>query len=99
MGGVPIGYTKSEFYQLSSSGPTDFVPIDLSGAREVVFKCTAFGGKSDAQLCKEPTAGSDKFTIPVAETAPLVVHSTDDRLFFVAREAAGADLDVWIIRG
>ena len=98
MGGFPIGYTKSEFYQLSSSGPTDFVPIDLSGAREVVFACTAFGGKSDAMLCKEPTAGSDKLTVGVDKPS-LVVHSTDDRLFFVAREAAGADLDVWIIRG
>ena len=37
-GGVPIGYKKSEFYTLTSSGKGDYVPIDLEGALEVVLR-------------------------------------------------------------
>ncbi len=96
MGGFPLGYTKSEFYTITSQGEADFQPIDLTGAREVVF---VNGGAVNGFLTDQPQAASAR--IPINTTFnPLVVHSTDGRLYWVSSfPADAAVLSVWVIRG
>tara|TARA_R110002074_G_scaffold299855_1_gene471288 strand:- start:148 stop:465 length:318 start_codon:yes stop_codon:yes gene_type:complete len=96
-GGVPIGYIKSEFYTLTSTGVTDFQPLDLSGSREVMVIMQA-GSTLNGKITNEPFAGSDGMTILSTMTQPLVFHSTDDRLYWVSADAADAVLLVWVIR-
>lgn len=84
---------KSEFYQVVSSGVADFQPVDLSGAFEVVMKVSAAGSLHDIP------ASTGEAGMPLSPTdPPLVIHSTDDRLYFVSDVAGGATLYVWVIR-
>lgn len=96
MGGLPIGYEKSEFYSITSTSDDDFQPVDLTGAREVVL---INGSAVDGFLTNQPQAGSDR--IPLNTTFdPLVIHSTDGRLYWVSSLAGQtAVLTLWIIRG
>jgi hypothetical protein len=68
----------------------------LTGAREVVF---VNGGANNGFLTDQPQAASAR--IPINTTFdPLVVHSTDGRLYWVsALPADEAILQVWVIRG
>lgn len=96
MGGLPIGYTKSEFYTIISTGDADFQPVDLSGAREVVL---VNGGATNGFLTDQPQAGSARLPLNT-DLQPIVVHSTDGRLYWVsALPADTAVLQVWVIRG
>ena len=96
MGGLPIGYTKSEFYTITSTGDTDFQPVDLSGAREVVL---VNGGAVNGFLTDQPQADSPRLPVNI-DLQPIVVHSTDGRLYWVSGTPAGtAVLQVWVIRG
>lgn len=99
MGGFPLGYTKSEFYVLSSTGADDFVPLDLTGAREVVFQMDPSSTVSG--ILTPDTSGNElaQFLLPQAMTTPLVVHSTDGRLYFSALVGGTAKVNVWVIRG
>ena len=82
---------KSEFYDVVSTSAADYQPLDLSGSIEVVIKVHSAG-----RLTDEPFDGSNG--IPLAPTdPPRVVHSTDDRLFFVS-DAGTATAFVWVIR-
>lgn len=95
-GGIPIGL-RSEFYTVSSNDNGDYQSIDLSGAREVSFMVdTALG--NGGFLTNEPYANSDRFLLSANMNTALVVHSNDDRLFWVAEGAGRAQLYVWVIR-
>lgn len=96
MGGFPLGYTKSEFYEIIDKDGGAYLPIDLSGAIEVVLAIEPTVGVGGS-ICKEPLTGSPRFPITEANS-PYVVHSTDDRLYFIGN-GAGATLCVWVIRG
>lgn len=99
MGGFPLGYTKSEFYVISSTGADDFQPIDLTGAREVVFQIDP-SSTVNGVLTPDTTGNGDQFfLLPQAMTTPLVVHSTDGRLYFSAAVGGSATVCVWVIRG
>lgn len=101
-GGVPIGYKKSEFYTLTSSGKGDYVPIDLEGALEVVLRMDNSEGNITAGwITDSPVNGSPRMLINAELTEqPLVIHSTDGRLFFESRiDDTPATLLVWVIRG
>ncbi len=95
-GGIPIGL-RSEFYIISSNDNTDYQSVDLSGAREVAFMVDTSLGTS-GYLTNEPFANSDRFYLSANMTMPLVVHSNDDRLFWVSEAGARAQLYVWVIR-
>lgn len=96
MGGVPIGYTKSEFYTVTSLNSADYQPIDLTGAIEVVI---ANGSITNGHLTNQPVAGSNRIPLRVTDP-PLVVHSTDGYLFFVSDEAAvSSTISIWVVRG
>lgn len=83
---------KSKFYDIVSTGATDFQPIDLEGAMEVVFTSDA-----DGRITDEPFAGGNEGVSLKPTDPPLVVHSTDDRLYFYS-EAGTATLNVWVMR-
>jgi len=92
---------KSEFYEITSASNTDFQPLDLSGAREVVLYCTSSNGGADVfdgKITNEPYANSAGFALGKQMLQPTVVHSTDDRLFWVSTGAYSAVLQVWVIR-
>ena len=84
---------KSEFYEIVSTGVSDFQPLDLSGAFEVVLKVSGVSGF----LTDEPYSGSPRLSIGPTEPL-LVIHSTDDRLFWVSSEASNSTLEAWVIR-
>lgn len=98
MGGFSIGYTKSEFFTVTSSGTTDFQPVDLGGALQTVLSVDASSAQNGS-LTNDPYAGSSSITLTTAMTQPLVVGSTDDRLYWVSEGAGDSILTVWVIRG
>ena len=84
---------KSEFYDVVSSAVDDYQPVDLSGAFEVVLKVSAAGRLTDIP------GATGEVGMPLSPTdPPLVIHSTDDRLYFVSDAVGGASLYVWVIR-
>ena len=87
---------KSEFVTLTSTSTTDFQPLDLGGARQVVIQPDT--SLANGKITNEPYAGSDGFTIDVSENYPLTISSNDDRLYFVSKVATPATIQVWIIR-
>tara|TARA_R100000734_G_C3240014_1_gene44998 strand:+ start:272 stop:550 length:279 start_codon:yes stop_codon:yes gene_type:complete len=90
---------RSEFYEIVSTSETDFQPIDLSGAREVVMILDKAGAVDLGFITNEPFANSLRFPIYQSQEAqPLVVHSTDDRLYFVSSQEGECKLYVWVIR-
>lgn len=84
---------KSEFYEIVSTSQTDFQPIDLEGALEVVIHSPTGNGF----LTSEPIAGTQRFRLQ-SSFPPLVVHSTDSRLYWVSESASERTLYVWVIR-
>lgn len=84
---------KSEFYEIVSSNSSDYAPIDLEGALEVVIHSPNGNG----YLTNEPTSGSPRFRLQ-SSFPPLIVHSTDGRLFWVSESATERTLHVWVIR-
>jgi len=95
-GGIPIGL-RSEFYIVTSSGVGDYQPIDLSGAREVVFRMNP--NTADGWLSNQQSLGGGVEMALFATDQPIVMHSNDDRLWFVSQDAVTpANLYVWVIR-
>ena len=88
---------KSEFINLVSASTTDFQPLDLRGARQVVISLDSAG--ANGKLTNEPFANSSGFVLSAGFQYPIVVNSSDDRLYFVSEAAADSTLEVWIIRG
>ena len=88
---------KSEFYVVFSANNADIVPIDLSGAKEVVFYVA---NGPDGWLTSDtgPLGRGKQF--PISARGPsLVVHSDDDRLYWRSADLAqGVSLFVWVIR-
>jgi len=90
---------RSEFYEITSTSTTDYQPIDLSGAREVVMVLDKAGAVDLGFITNEPFANSPRFPIYASqEVPPIVVHSTDNRLYFVASQEGECKLYVWVIR-
>jgi hypothetical protein len=98
MGGIPIGYTKSEFYSITSTGAADYQPIDLSGAKQAVIMIDP-ASTGNGFITNENVAASDRLVIPQTMTQPLTVFSTDGRLYWVATAGQSAILNLWVIRG
>ena len=95
-GGLPIGL-RSEFYSVFSANADDAQPIDLSGAREVIFQMDS--SQMDGWLTGDdgPLGSAQQFFM--ANRGPAIVfHSNDDRLYFRSTSAAPANLFVWVIR-
>lgn len=88
---------NSEFYNLTSSGTTDFVAFDCEGAREVVLMIDP-ATSVDGSITTEPFDGSPRITLDADMTQPLVVHTNDPRLYWVSASGAAASLMVWVIR-
>ena len=90
---------RSEFYTITSTSTTDFQPIDLSGAREVVMVLDKAGAVDLGFLSNDPFVSDARFPIYASQEAPaLVVHSTDNRLYFVSSQNGECNLFVWVIR-
>ena len=88
---------RSEFLSITSTATTEYIPIDLSGAVEVVLNLTE--GTVDGFLTNEPYAGSPRLNITDTQgNKPLVVRSNDDRLYWVSSAAATSTLEIWVIR-
>jgi hypothetical protein len=98
MGGFPLGYTKSEFYSITSAGDTDYQPFDLGGAKQAVIMIDP-ASTGQGFITNENVAGSDRLVIPQNMTQPLTVFSTDGRLYWVAAAGTSAILNLWVIRG
>lgn len=101
-GGVPIGYKKSEFYSITSTGKGHYAPIDLEGALQVVMVVDNSDGQlTGGWVTDEPVNGSPRmwFSADVG-TVPLTINSTDGRLYFESQVVATVStLLVWVIRG
>mgnify|MGYP003651758681 FL=1 len=92
-----LSQLRSEFIQITSTGITDYVVLDLSGAVESVFNLQS--GSSDGYLTNEPYAGSPRLhLIDTQGNRPLVTRSNDNRLYWVSAQVANAVLEVWVIR-
>jgi len=90
---------RSEFYTITSTSTTDFQPIDLSGSREVVMVLNKDVAGTSGFISNEPFTSDARFAITATQDMPpLVVHSTDDRLYFVAGTNNETVLYVWVIR-
>jgi len=88
---------KSEFYTLSSNDTGDYIPVDLSGARQSVFMVNTSLGNG-GHLTRNPQTGSDRMYLSGNMTMPLTTFSNDDRLYWVAEAGSRAELYVWVIR-
>jgi len=88
---------KSEFITLRSLNTTDFQPLDLAGAKQVVIRIHK--NFVAGRLTNEPFATSEGFSLEITDTFPITINSTDDRLYFVSKSAALSAIEVWIIRG
>lgn len=88
---------KSEFYTLSSNDNGDYIPVDLSGARQSVFMVNTSLGNGGF-LTRHPQTGSDRMYLSGNMTLPLTTASNDDRLYWVSEAGARAELYVWVIR-
>ena len=96
IGGIRL---NSEFYTVTSTSTTDFRPLDFRGAREVVLMLDKSVAGGLGFITNEPFAGSPQFPIyRTDDMPPLVVHSSDDRLYFVAGAEAETVLYVWVVR-
>ena len=84
---------KSEFYEIVSKDSSDYAPIDLEGALEVVIHSPT----GNSYITNDPTDGSPRFRLQPS-FPPLVIHSTDGRLFFVSESSTERTLYVWVIR-
>lgn len=90
---------RSEFYEITSTSTTDYQPIDLSGAREVVMVLDKSVAVDLGFITNEPFANSPRFPIYQTPDMPsMVVHSTDNRLYFVSSQEGECKLYVWVIR-
>jgi hypothetical protein len=95
---------RSEFHQLTSSSQTDFVALDFSGAREVLVYCSSTNNgdanESDGSLTNQlrNTQAAAEGVPLYAKFAPIVIHSTDDRLYWVSNGGFAAVLHVWVMR-
>lgn len=85
---------KSNFYDITSTGADDFQPIDLDGALEVVFTV----GSNNGRITDDPYDGGTQGISIKTTDPPLVVHSTDDRLFFVSDGGGNSTLNIWVMR-
>lgn len=91
---------KSYFLELTSSGTADFVALDFSGAKEVLLFCTSSNGGAttlDGKIVSEPFANAQGFALGSQMIQPTIVHSTDDRLYWVSTGAYSATLQVWMV--
>lgn len=90
---------RSEFFTITSTSITDFQPIDLSGAREVVMVLNKDLAGTSGFISNDPFVSDARFPITATQDMPpLVVHSTDNRLYFVAGTNNETVLYVWVIR-
>jgi len=87
---------KSHFFEFTSSGTTDFVALDFSGARQVVLSVTSSNQPYDGKIVNEPFANAQGFSLG-STIQPIVVSSTDDRLYWVSNGAFNAVLQVWVV--
>ncbi len=95
-GGIPIGTRQSDFKIVTSNGAGHYVPLDFQGAREVVLRATT--GTMNGFITDVPVIGAGRQFIINAGDIPLVIHSTDDRLYWVSETAdTAANLQVWLI--
>jgi len=83
---------KSEFYEIDSLDAFDYRPVDLSGALEVVIVVDG-----DSFITNEPNDASPRLPLRATDP-PLIVHSTDDRLFFVSNDGNAKKARIWVIR-
>jgi hypothetical protein len=94
IGGIVL---NSEFYNITSTGTTDFVAFDVEGAREVVLMIDP-STNVDGSITNEPYDGSPRLTMDSDMTQPLTVHTRDPRLYWVSASGSPASLMVWVIR-
>ncbi len=87
---------KSYFLEFTSSGVNDFVAMDFSGARQVVLSVTSANQDLDGRIVNEPFTNSQGLSLG-SSTQPLVVTSTDDRLYWVSNGGFNAILQVWMV--
>ena len=97
-GGIPIG-AKSEFYVVFSGKVTDIQPIDLQGAKEVIFQMRPDQQNGWLTSDDGPIGSGQQFWLEAQTSNPIVFHSNDGRLYFRSQDGANpATLFVWVIR-
>ena len=96
-GGVPIG--TSEFYSIFSANSADVQPVDLQGAREVIFQMRPEQSNGWLTGDEGPLGSAQQFHLQALNARPIVFHSNDGRLYFRSQDGANpATLYVWVIR-
>ena len=91
---------KSHFLEVTSGGTSDFVALDFSGAKEVLLFCTSSNGGAgelDGKIVNEPYADAHGFALGSQMLQPTIVHSTDNRLYWVSSGGYAAGLQVWVV--
>lgn len=82
-----------------SANTADVQPIDLSGAREVIFQMNPAQANGWLTGDNGPLGTGQQFYMTSADSKAIVHHSNDDRLYFRSQDGANpATLFVWVIR-
>jgi hypothetical protein len=91
--------SKSEFFIITSTGPTDFQPLDFSGAKQVLLRSV---GTVDGLITKATSGNSTTFLEPYfeirADDDPTPIGSCDDRLYWVSKAVGTSIVQVWVVR-
>lgn len=86
---------RSEFLEITSTSNLHYVPLDLGGATQVMFRVDPL--TSGGALTNMPFENSPRF--PLGEFEPFYkVVSDDNRLYWVSSTVDKSTLFVWIIR-
>ena len=91
--------SKSEFFIITSTGPTDFQPLDFSGAKQVLLRSV---GTVDGVITRASSGNSTTFLEPYfmirVDDNPTPIGTCDDRLYWVSKEAGTSIVQVWVVR-
>ena len=94
-GGVSHRFKKRVF----SANADDVQPVDLQGAREVIFQMRPDQSSGWLTGDKGPLGSAQQFWLQSLDAVPIVFHSNDGRLYFRSQDGANpATLFVWVIR-
>ena len=96
--------SRTEFFNITSTGVTDFQPLDFSGAKQVLVRCVQNTvGDVDGLLTEASSGNSTTMIQPVFElrlddaiVTPIV--SCDNRLYWVSKVAGVSNIQVWVVR-
>lgn len=82
-----------------SANSADVQPVDLQGAREVIFQMRPDQQNGWLTSDEGPLGSAQQFWLEANTANAIVFHSDDGRLYFRSQDGANpATLFVWVIR-